>query len=159
MSDDALQAGDEATLQELHRVEYGSKQGATQDLNQLLGSFRQPSRHIRVTFEEGFLWWATVRDGVTVSPENEMVRLTIALPVSVKADLDRYAELYGAAYGEAVDAAALVPHMLAAFTEHDRAFRRARPKSPQSIARSDRTGPIGTAMLKCLIWSDVSSLR
>ena len=71
ISDDALQAGDEAVLRELHRAEYGSKQGATQDLNQLLLLFRQPSRHIWVTFEDGFLWWATVRDGVTVSPENE----------------------------------------------------------------------------------------
>lgn len=71
MSDDALRAGNEAILRELHQVEYGSKQGATQDLNQLLSLFQQPSRHLWVTFEDGFLWWATVRDGVTVSPENE----------------------------------------------------------------------------------------
>ena len=71
MPEDALRAGDEATLWDLHRVEYGSKQGATQDLNQLLSLFQQPSRHIWMTFEQGFLWWATVRDGVTVSPENE----------------------------------------------------------------------------------------
>lgn len=59
-------------------------------------------------------------------PKNETVRLTISLPASVKADLDRYAELYGAAHGGLVDAAALAPHMLAAFMERDRAFRRAR---------------------------------
>lgn len=71
MSDDALRSGEEAPLRELHRIEYGSKRGATQDLNQLLSLFQEPSRHIWVTFEDGFLWWATVRDGVTVSPENE----------------------------------------------------------------------------------------
>ncbi len=59
-------------------------------------------------------------------PRTELVRLTVALPAMVKADLDRYAELYGMAYGEAVDAAALVPHMLAAFMERDRAFRKRR---------------------------------
>ena len=59
-------------------------------------------------------------------PRSEMVRLTVALPAAVKADLDRYAELFGAAYGETVDAAALVPHMLAAFMDRDRGFRKAR---------------------------------
>lgn len=59
-------------------------------------------------------------------PRSELVRLTVVFPATVKADLDRYAALYGAAYGEAVDAAALVPHMLAAFMERDRAFRKAR---------------------------------
>ena len=57
-------------------------------------------------------------------PKNEVVRLTIALPATVKADLDNYAALYGRTYGEAVDAAALVPHMLATFMERDRAFKR-----------------------------------
>jgi len=68
-------------------------------------------------------------------PRSEVVRLTIVLPASVKADLDRYAELYGAAYGETVDAAALVPHMLAAFMERDRAFRKARQASPSETTR------------------------
>ena len=57
-------------------------------------------------------------------PKAETVRLTVTLPAAVKADLDRYAELYAAAYGEPVDPAALVPHMLATFMERDRAFRR-----------------------------------
>ena len=57
-------------------------------------------------------------------PKTATVKLTIILPAAVKADLDRYAELYGKPYGEAVDAAALAPHMLAAFMERDRGFRR-----------------------------------
>ena len=57
-------------------------------------------------------------------PKTELIRMNIALPAPVKADLDRYAELYGAAYGEQIGVAALVPHMLATFMERDRAFRR-----------------------------------
>ena len=59
-------------------------------------------------------------------PKTETVKLTMTLSVAVKADLDCYAELYGKTYGEAVDAAALAPHMLAAFMEGDRGFRRVR---------------------------------
>ena len=70
-------------------------------------------------------------------PRTELVRLTVALPAAVKADLDRYAELFGAAYGEAVDAAALVPHMLAAFMDRDRGYRRAR----QAAASERRSSP------------------
>lgn len=59
-------------------------------------------------------------------PKTEPVRVTISLPATVKADLDRYAEVYAAAYGGPGDPAALVPHMLAAFMDRDRAFRKAR---------------------------------
>ena len=77
-------------------------------------------------------------------PKTELVRLTITLPATVKADLDRYADLYGEAYGEPIDAAALAPHMLAAFMERDRAFRRgvhlaASVKTGASSASSDAT--------------------
>ena len=59
-------------------------------------------------------------------PKTEMFRLTITLPASVKADLDRYAALFSQAHGETVDAIALAPHMLAAFMSRDRVFRRTR---------------------------------
>lgn len=68
----------------------------------------------------------------------EVVRLTVVIPAAIKSDLDRYAELYGAAYSEAVDAAALVPHMLAAFMERDRAFRPGR--QPARAGSSFRSG-------------------
>lgn len=68
-------------------------------------------------------------------PRTEPVRLTIALPAAVKADLDRYADLYGVTYGEVVDAAALAPHMLAAFMERDRGFRKARQAPPSKTTR------------------------
>ena len=67
-------------------------------------------------------------------PRSESVRPTVAHPARVKADLDRYAELYGAAYCEAVDGAALVPHMLAAFMERNRVFRRARQSARMASA-------------------------
>ncbi|MNM46856.1 hypothetical protein D3C81_578100 [compost metagenome] len=40
-------------------------------------------------------------------PKTESVKLTFACPVSLKADLDRYAALHAQAYGEAVDAVTL----------------------------------------------------
>ena len=71
MPDDALRTTDVPALRELLRLQYGTKPGATQDLNQLLALLQEPSRHIWVTFEDGFMWWSTVRDGITISPENE----------------------------------------------------------------------------------------
>lgn len=62
-------------------------------------------------------------------PKADTVRLTLTLPAAVKVDLNRNAELYASTYGEAVDTAALVPHMLATFMERDRAFRRAQAAS------------------------------
>jgi len=57
-------------------------------------------------------------------PKTENVKLTFACPVSLKADLDRYASLHTQAYGEAVDAEKLIPYMLEAFMAGDRGFKR-----------------------------------
>lgn len=57
-------------------------------------------------------------------PRTQPVKLTITLPAELKATLDRYAALHAQTYGERVDAAALVPHMLEAFMARDRGFRR-----------------------------------
>lgn len=59
-------------------------------------------------------------------PRTETVKLTIALTTALKADLERYAALHAQAYGEPVDAVALIPHMLEAFIMRDRGFRSAR---------------------------------
>ena len=58
-------------------------------------------------------------------PKTDTVKLTIVLPLELKAKLDRYAVLHGELYGESVDGSALIPHMLEAFMARDRAFRRA----------------------------------
>lgn len=59
-------------------------------------------------------------------PKTETVKLTFACPVTLKADLTRYAELHAQTYGEQVDAVTLIPHMLEAFMARDRGFRRKR---------------------------------
>lgn len=56
-------------------------------------------------------------------PKNEPVKLTVTLSAELKATLDRYAALHAQTYGERVDAATLVPHMLEAFMVRDRGFR------------------------------------
>ena len=57
-------------------------------------------------------------------PRQEVTKLTFSCPASLKADLDRYAALHAQAYGETVDAATLIPHMLEAFMAGDRGFRK-----------------------------------
>ena len=59
-------------------------------------------------------------------PRHEVTKLTFSCPASLKADLDRYAALHAQAYGEAVDATTLIPHMLEAFMLGDRGFKRRR---------------------------------
>lgn len=46
----------------------------------------------------------------------------------LKAELDRYAAPHAHTYGEAVDAATLIPHMLEAFMAGDRGFRKSSEK-------------------------------
>ncbi|KWT87623.1 MULTISPECIES: DUF2274 domain-containing protein [unclassified Variovorax] len=75
-------------------------------------------------------------------PRSEPVKLTVTLSAELKATLDRYAALHAQTYGERVDAAALVPHMLEAFMARDRAFRKtgeklnALPAPPKPIAEA-----------------------
>jgi len=57
-------------------------------------------------------------------PKQQAVKMTVSLPATLKADLERYAAMHSQAYGEQVDAAALVPHMLAWFLRNDRGFRK-----------------------------------
>ncbi len=58
-------------------------------------------------------------------PETKTVKLTIALTATLKSDLERYAALHAKTYGEPVDTATLIPHMLEAFMTRDRGFRKA----------------------------------
>jgi hypothetical protein len=57
-------------------------------------------------------------------PRTESVKITISLTVTLKADLDRYASLHAQTWGEPVDAAILIPHMLEAFIRRDRGFKK-----------------------------------
>ena len=67
-------------------------------------------------------------------PKTESTKLTFSCPVSLKADLDHYAALHAQAYGEEVDAATLIPHMLEAFMIGDRGFTRVNVKRKTPIA-------------------------
>ncbi|RDS85048.1 DUF2274 domain-containing protein [Dyella monticola] len=59
-------------------------------------------------------------------PDTRTVKLTFPCPAQLKADLDRYAAMHAQSYGEAVDAAMLIPLMLEAFMTADRGFRRSK---------------------------------
>ncbi|RRH90358.1 DUF2274 domain-containing protein [Variovorax beijingensis] len=61
-------------------------------------------------------------------PRNESVKMTFVCPAGLKADLDRYAALHAQTYGEAVDAATLIPHMLESFVAKDRVFNASKPR-------------------------------
>lgn len=64
-------------------------------------------------------------------PKGDTVKISVSLSVELKSLLDRYAELHARTWGEPVEIAALIPHMLAAFVERDRVF--------QSSMRADRS--------------------
>lgn len=72
-------------------------------------------------------------------PKTENIKLTFTCPVGLKADLDRYAALHGQTYGEAVDTATLIPHMLEAFMARDRGFKRAGDRSSRHQSSAART--------------------
>ncbi len=59
-------------------------------------------------------------------PRTETVKLTIVLSARLKADLARYPELHSQTWGEVVDTATIVPHILEAFIARDRGFRKAK---------------------------------
>lgn len=63
--------------------------------------------------------------------------MTFMCSDSLKVDLDRYAALHAQTYGEAVDATALIPHMLEAFLAGDRGASRGEGMRPRSSQRSD----------------------
>ena len=70
-------------------------------------------------------------------PSTDTVKLTITVPVGLKAQLDRYAALHSETWGETVLAADLIPHMLAQFILRDKAFkavmRRERAREVRSL--------------------------
>ena len=61
-------------------------------------------------------------------PKTETVKVTIVLTTVLRADLERYAALHAQTYGEPIDAATLIPHMLEAFMARDRGFRKTKAK-------------------------------
>lgn len=76
-------------------------------------------------------------------PKTESAKLTFAWPASLKVDLDHYAALHAQAYGETVDAATLIPHMLEAFMAGDRGFKKRDAAKPtlQKLPQREATPP------------------
>ena len=74
-------------------------------------------------------------------PKTETVKLTIALTTALKSDLERYAALHAQTYGEPVDAATLIPHMLEAFIARDRGFKRAARPRTAVAQRNEKAAP------------------
>jgi hypothetical protein len=66
-----LLKADFAAIEQMLKAQYGSRPGATQDYNALRDLLDTPSQHLWVTFEDGFLWWCTVHDGITVNPSGD----------------------------------------------------------------------------------------
>ena len=71
-------------------------------------------------------------------PRTESVKITFVCTTALKAELDHYAALHAQTYGEAVDAATLIPHMLEAFMAGDRGFRRS---NGSSARRNEKAAP------------------
>lgn len=60
-------------------------------------------------------------------PKVVPTKVTFACPDTLKAELERYAELHALTHGEQVEDVALIPHMLDTFMNQDRLFKTRRP--------------------------------
>jgi hypothetical protein len=68
-------------------------------------------------------------------PRTDTVKMTVSLPFTLKEELERYAEVHSDACHQKVEAADLIPHMLALILAKDREFRRTiRAKKAPSVA-------------------------
>ncbi len=74
-------------------------------------------------------------------PKTATVKVTIALTTTLKADLERYAALHAQTYGEPIDTATLIPHMLEAFMARDRGFKRAARPRIAVAPRNEKATP------------------
>ncbi len=59
-------------------------------------------------------------------PNLETKKLTISLSAPLREELEEYASVYAQTFGQTVDLASLIPHMVATFMARDRGFQRAR---------------------------------
>ncbi|MEP0322393.1 restriction endonuclease [Bauldia litoralis] len=48
-----------------------SQIATTQDFNALRGVLIKPSQRLWITFQDGFLWWCTVKDGIEINADGE----------------------------------------------------------------------------------------
>jgi hypothetical protein len=69
-------------------------------------------------------------------PNQEATKITISLSAALREELEDYARVYAQTFGQAIDAASLVPHMLTAFMARDRGFQRLRSPRSQTKAHN-----------------------
>ena len=74
-------------------------------------------------------------------PKTESIKVTFSCTTALKAELDRYAALHAQTYGEPVDAATLIPHVLEAFMARDRGFKRAARPHTAVAERNEKAAP------------------
>jgi hypothetical protein len=73
----------------------GKKNGATSDFNALRSLLDRPSQYVWVAFEDGCLWWCTVKDDITINPNTNRAEtdpqfwLTCDLPWSNRSRTNR----------------------------------------------------------------------
>jgi hypothetical protein len=70
-------------------------------------------------------------------PKAATVKLTVTMRADLRAMLDQYAAEHSRVYDEPVDAVALVPYILEAFMERDRAFKPKRSRVARPVRPSD----------------------
>ena len=70
-------------------------------------------------------------------PKTTPIKITIVVTAEFKAQLERYADIHARAWGEAIDVADLIPHMLRSFIDGDKAFLRA-IKRPSDAGQAQR---------------------
>jgi len=58
-------------------------------------------------------------------PDVSSSKMTITIPSTLRADLEKYASIHSKLFGTTVDAHILVPLMLAVFLAQDKVFQRA----------------------------------
>lgn len=66
-----LRTGNMGPIEKIIRAEFGKKHGATQDFKALQTLLLNPSQHLWITFQEGCMWWCTVRNGIKTNPDGE----------------------------------------------------------------------------------------
>jgi hypothetical protein len=74
-------------------------------------------------------------------PNHELVKLTITIPVVVKEQLDQYAELHKATYGQTAEIGFFIAQILEQFMARDRAFQKTLKTSSRNRDTTPRSQP------------------
>ncbi len=66
--DELLRNPDYEAIKNIIKGTFGPRAGGTQDFNALRSLLDSPNHHVWITFEDGFLWWCTVRNDIEINP-------------------------------------------------------------------------------------------